>query len=77
MSQDVYRDSGFKVFFFSNDEARMHVHVVGNEGEAKFWLEPEFCYANSNLPVEALSILGRSVKANEDEIRKAWTKHFC
>ena len=29
----------FKIF--SNEEERMHIHVIGVGHEAKFWLEPE------------------------------------
>ncbi|AZG35399.1 MULTISPECIES: DUF4160 domain-containing protein [Shewanella] len=77
MSPAIYLERGFKFFFFSNEEARMHVHVVGHEGEAKFWLEPEIGLASSyHLSVKELSKLERSVKDHEDEIRAAWNKHF-
>ncbi len=29
------------MFFFSREEARMHVHVQSAEAEAKFWMEPQ------------------------------------
>ena len=41
MSPTVLRSAGFRLFFFSREEARMHVHVQHADGEAKFWLEPE------------------------------------
>ncbi len=41
MSPTVFRENGFRFFFFSREELRMHVHVVSGDGEAKFWLEPE------------------------------------
>lgn len=41
MSPTVFRESGYRFFFFSREEERMHVHVQAAEGEAKFWLEPE------------------------------------
>ena len=40
MSPTVFRESGFRFYFFSREETRMHVHVQAPEGEAKFWLEP-------------------------------------
>ena len=77
MSPAIYRERGFKFFFFSNEEKRIHVHIVGHEGEAKFWLEPEISLAKSySLPVKELSKLEKSVKDHEDEIRAAWRKHF-
>lgn len=41
MSPTVFREKGYRFFFFSREEPRMHVHVVSGDGEAKFWLEPE------------------------------------
>ena len=40
MSPIIFRDGGFRFYFFSREEARMHVQVHGQNGEAKFWLEP-------------------------------------
>ena len=77
MSPAIYRERGFKFFFFSNEEERMHVHVVGQDGEAKFWIEPEITLAKSyKLSVKELGKLEASVKEHEDEIRAAWHKHF-
>jgi len=41
MSPTVFKEKGYRFFFFSREESRMHVHIVSGEGEAKFWLEPE------------------------------------
>ena len=40
MSPTVFREAGFRFYFFSREEPRMHVHVHCADGEAKFWLEP-------------------------------------
>jgi Domain of unknown function (DUF4160) len=42
----VVRDGAFRLFFFSREEERMHVHVAHPDGEAKFWLLPEVRLAN-------------------------------
>ncbi len=77
MSPAVYREKGFRFYFFSREEPRMHIHVVGKEGEAKFWIEPTISLAQSyNLSVMELAQLETSVKEHEDEIRAAWNKHF-
>lgn len=47
MSHTVFREKGYRFFFFSREETRMHVHVGSAEGEAKFWLKPEFQLARS------------------------------
>jgi len=77
MSPAVYRERGFKFFFFSNEEERMHVHIVGQIGEAKFWIEPEITLANNyKLSKKELLKLEKSVKEHENEIKAAWYKHF-
>lgn len=40
MSPTVFREGPYRFYFFSREETRMHVHVQGPDGEAKFWLEP-------------------------------------
>ena len=41
MSPTIHRERGYRFFFFSREEPRMHVHVMCADGESKFWLEPE------------------------------------
>lgn len=41
MSPTVFREGGYRFFFFSREEERKHVHIVSGECEAKFWLVPE------------------------------------
>ncbi len=40
MSPTVFRVKGYRFYFLSNEEPRMHVHVTCEEGEAKFRIEP-------------------------------------
>ena len=46
MAPTIVRDGQFRLFFFSREEARVHVHVAHPDGEAKFWLSPEVNLAN-------------------------------
>ena len=55
----------------------MHVHVTCPEGEAKFWIEPVIAPADSfGLDSRRLKELHHIVEEREDEIKKAWKKHF-
>lgn len=73
----MFREGPFRFYFFSREEARMHVHVQGSNGEAKFWLEPEIELAMSvGLPQHQLNSALAMVKEHEDEIRRAWKTHF-
>lgn len=77
MSPTVFHEGGFRFYFFSREEPRMHVHVVGQRGEAKFWLEPEISLAqNSGLPPHEIQEAVRRIHEREAEIRSAWNAHF-
>ncbi|MCC7210667.1 MAG: DUF4160 domain-containing protein [Candidatus Brocadia sp.] len=40
MSPTIFREKGYRFYFLSNEEKRIHVHVTCENGEAIFWLEP-------------------------------------
>jgi len=77
MSPTVFREGGFRFYFFSREETRMHVHVQGSDGEAKYWLEPIIELAhNYGLNERQLRSVNALVEAHEDEIRRSWARHF-
>ena len=41
MSPTFKREKGYTFKIYSNEEERMHVHVIKEDTEAKFWLEPK------------------------------------
>jgi hypothetical protein len=77
MSPTVLRKDGFRFFFFSREEARIHVHVQCADGEAKFWLEPtiELAY-NHRLSNKQLRDCNSIIENNLEEIVRAWQRHF-
>ncbi len=77
MSPTVFREKGYRFYFLSNEEKRVHIHVTSEDGEAKFWLEPILSLAvyhgfNPRRLNEIESIIGN----HKDEIIKARKKHF-
>ena len=77
MSPTIFQGRGFRFFFFSREERRMHVHAIGPRGEAKFWLEPEVELArNYRLTATELRLVKELIEEHEDEIKAAWRKHF-
>jgi hypothetical protein len=77
MSPTVFRAAGFRFFFFSREEARIHVHVHRENGEAKFWIEPKIELAtNYGLSQAQLTRAKRLIEEHENEIRNAWKEHF-
>lgn len=77
MSSTIFRYKKYRFFFFSREESRMHVHVSGPDGEAKFWLQPVVALAeNFGLVQKQLKELQQVVEGKSNEIAKAWKKHF-
>lgn len=78
MSPTIFREGGFRFYFFSREEPRMHVHVQGQNGEAKFWLEPEVELAqHTGLTNREIGEALRLVQEHRNDIRSAWLKHFA
>ena len=48
MSPTVFRQMGYRFFFFSREEKRMHIHVHSENGEAKFWIDPQIELAKNH-----------------------------
>ena len=77
MSPTVFREQGYRFFFFSREESRMHVHVLSADGEAKFWLDPTIELArNYRLTARQLRQIESILEAHRDELIGAWRKHF-
>ena len=77
MAPTIFRAYGFRFFFFSREEARLHVHVNHAEGEAKFWLDPQIALAqNIGLSGKALKQAQTLIEEHEYDIRDAWQRHF-
>lgn len=77
MSPTVFRESGYRFFFFSREENRMHVHVVSGDGEAKFWLEPDIELAsNYHYSKKQLKVVEKLIEGHKDELICAWEEHF-
>ena len=77
MSPTIFREKGYRFFFFSREESRRHVHVYCGTGEAKYWLEPDIALAeNCGLTRKQLAEVQRIIEAHNDEIVNAWNKHL-
>jgi len=77
MSPTVLREGPFRLFFFSREELRQHVHVAHPDGEAKFWIEPTVNLAShTGLSTRHLADAQDIVQRHLEEIRDAWIRHF-
>jgi hypothetical protein len=77
MSPTIYRETGYRYYFFSREERRMHVHVSHPDGAAKFWREPCIELAkNTGLSTAQLTRIENSIRRHQDELINAWQTHF-
>jgi hypothetical protein len=77
MSPTVFRDSGYRFFFFSREEERMHVHVISGDGEAKYWLEPEIALAKNHKHTrKQLKQIEALIEAHYNELVSSWQTQF-
>lgn len=76
----ILRYKGYALFFFSGEgtpHEPMHVHVRGQGGEAKIWLEPEIKVAHSRgIPAHALRELVRLVRQQRGLFVYCWKDYF-
>ena len=75
---ELFRMYGFLFMFFSHEHEPMHVHVIGNDGEAKFsWDGQEFVLVKSrNVKPNDLKRIARTIADNTDIIVKRWEELF-
>ena len=77
MSPTIFRHKGYRFFFFSREEKRIHIHVFCTDGEAKFWLEPLISLArNHGLSSRQLNELKEIIEEKKDDIIEEWNRHF-
>ena len=77
MSPTVFREKGYRFYFLSNEEKRIHIHVTCEDGEAKYWLEPIVSLTVSHgLNPRKLNEIQKIIEDNRNEIIEAWQRHF-
>ena len=71
------RESEYIFKIFSNEEERMHIHVLCGRQEAKFWLEPQVELAkNSGIPEHKLNEIKRIVEKYADSFKEQFRQHI-
>jgi hypothetical protein len=77
MSPTIHRENGYRYFFFSREEERIHIHVVSGNGEAKFWLQPKISLAKSyHYSAKQFKEIESVIQEHYDEFIDEWKKHF-
>lgn len=77
----VFRDRGFRFFFYSNEGSPrepVHIHVEKDGDEAKFWLRPEVSMAyNDGHSARTLRELTEIIEQNKELIERTWNEFFA
>ena len=77
MSPKFRNEEGFVFKIYSNEEERMHVHVVKAENEAKFWLEPTIELAeNFGFNSKEIKKITKMVETYGNEFKQQFAAHI-
>ena len=74
----VFRCQGEYTFkIYSNEEERMHIHVICGRHEAKYWLEPKVELAkNSGFSKHELNDIQKIVEKNAERFKEQYKQHI-
>ena len=76
MSPKFKEQNGYVFKIYSNEEARIHIHVIKAEKEAKYWLEPEIELAeNFGFNNKELSYIENILQENGEDFKIKFTRH--
>ena len=77
MSPKFRQEEGFVFKIYSNEEERMHIHVVKAENEAKFWLEPAIELAeNFGFSSKDIKKITKMVETYGNEFKQQFAAHI-
>ena len=78
MSPVFRSESEYTFKIYSNEEVRMHIHVLYNGKEAKYWLEPQVELAkNTGIPEHKLNEIKKIVEKYADNFKEQFRQHIC
>ena len=77
MSPKFLDQDGYVFKVFSNEEDRMHIHVLKAENEAKYWLEPAVELAeNYGFSSKELKKIQEIIVANGNRFKQQYAAHI-
>lgn len=67
---------GFRFMFFSNDHEPIHVHIVKDDNEAKYNIEPLGLVYNRGFKKNELKMIESVIEENLEVIAARWKEFF-
>jgi hypothetical protein len=76
MSPVFRRESEYTFKIYSNEEERLHIHVIHDRCEAKYWLEPKVELAkNTGFSEHELNRIKKLVEKYADRFKEQFRQH--
>ncbi|MCB9328285.1 MAG: DUF4160 domain-containing protein [Lewinellaceae bacterium] len=72
----IFRQDGFRFFFYSNDHEPVHVHVEKGDAVAKYNVSPLMIADNFNFSANELRRIRGIIFNNQDFIIDKWNEYF-
>ena len=72
----IYREAGYRVYFYAQDHTPAHVRVGKDGCEAKFELRPVRFVSNDGFKPRDLSRIEFMVRVHAKSFEDAWHGHF-
>ena len=72
----IYRSDGVRVFFFSKEGPRAHVHVQMGGGKVKVWLDDLSTRNVKKMTKKQLREAVALVERHRDEFQESWDVYF-
>lgn len=77
MSPKFRQQNGYTFKIFSNEEERMHVHVLKDNKEAKIWLQPSIGIAHNNgFNDHEMSQILKTTEEYGEQFKQLYAKHI-
>lgn len=77
MSPKFKEQNGYVFKIYSNEEARIHIHIIKAEKEAEYWLEPDIELAeNFGFNSKELSFIEKILTEYGDDFKVKFTRHI-
>ena len=67
---------GFRFMFYSNDHEPVYVHVIKDNYEAKFSVDPVQLVENNGLKASELRLAESVIEENKEIIINRWNEYF-
>lgn len=72
----VFRERGYRFFFYSNEHLPIHVHVEKGNATAKFAVSPVLLMKAAGFNTSSLAEIRNLVVINKELIINSWHEHF-